>query len=132
MRVIGAVLRLYAFLFNLAFGLALAALLVLEHSSGRSTLHLPVIPVEDVHYALMGGTAWVLLALGLALQKGAWARLPMLLWNIALPVVLAAGVARGGFTFDGPEQAKILGWLLLASLAALWGSWLQFRHKAKR
>jgi len=93
-----------------------------------------VVPLEgsDLTYALLIASIYAFIAMVLALRRSQWARFPMLLWNLMILVLLVWTPFRPTFTFEGPEQMKSGLYLLLASLVALLGSWLQWRRAGKR
>jgi hypothetical protein len=62
----------------------------------------------------------------LALRKGRGTRVPMLLWNVVVAVLLGRGLIGSG-SFHGPEGFKTGMWLFGASLIGLVGAWLQWR-----
>jgi hypothetical protein len=130
MRVIRALLQAFAWLFNLSLGLGLLILSLLAIINGQHNLRLPVVPLQDstLSYTLLGASLYALLAVFLALQKGRWGRLPMLVWNLAIPLLMLSALLRAGFSFRGPGDAANHLYFFLAALAGLWGSWLHFRR----
>lgn len=129
MRAIGLLFRAAAFVFNLllALGLFLLALVVL--ASGRHNIELAVVPAEGktLTLTLLFASIYAFVAMALALRKGRSVRLPMLLWNLVVAVLLLWAPARPGFTFGGRDQFASGLYLLGAALIALAGSWLQWR-----
>jgi hypothetical protein len=124
----GLLLRLFAFLFNLALGAALFLLSLLVMASGRHNIHLPAVPLTGaaLTYTLFGASLFAFVSMVLALRKSRGARVPMLLWNLAIPALLIWGVAQG--TIEGRDTIITAAWLFGASLAALLGAWLQLRR----
>jgi len=129
MRAIGLLLRLFAFLFNLVTALGLFFLALLVIPGGRHNLSLPVVPLEDRHltYTLLGASIYAFVSMVLALRRGWAARFSMLLWNLVVAAMLLMAPFRASFSFQNPQQWTSGLYVLLAALAALWGSWLQFR-----
>jgi hypothetical protein len=129
--VLGPVLRFFAFLFNLALSLCLFFVALLVMPSGQNNIQLSVIPLTGpvLTRFLLLASIYGFVAMVLALRKSPAARFPMLAWNIVIPALLASTPFRGQFSFESRDQALFGLYLFLASLAALWGSWLQFRAR---
>ena len=130
MKAIGLVFRAAAFLFNLGLAVAMFLLALVVLSSGRHNLDLAAIPLDGktLTVALLLASIYAFVAMVLALRKGALVRLPMLLWNLAVVVLLAVAPTRPGFSFHGPDHFKLGLYLSAAALVALLGAWLQFRR----
>jgi hypothetical protein len=130
MRAIGSVLRLFAFLFNLALSLALFLVALLVFSSGRHNMRLAPVPLtgSTLTYTLLLASIYGFVAMVLALRKSRGARAPMLLWNIVVAVLVAWTPVRGQFSFATKDDLTWGAYLLVGSLLALWGAWLQLRR----
>jgi hypothetical protein len=132
MAAIRWLLRAVAFVFNLGLALFLLALVAL--SGWQHNIQFPgaVFEGEKLTYAVLGAGAYALLAVLLAARKSRAARLPMLLWNILIPLDLIAAPFRSGFSFESRDHLITGMCLLAAALAALKGSWLHFSQPARR
>ena len=126
---VGPILRSYAFLFDLLLGLGLFFLSLLVIPTGLHNIRLAPVPLEGraLTYTVLIGSIYSFVAMVLALRRGRGTKLPMLLWNLAIVVLLLATPLRGQFSFQGPEQAQQGLYLVLAAFLALWGSWLQWK-----
>jgi len=133
MGVITFLLRCFAFLFNFGFSAALLALALLAIYGGQHNIQLQATPWqgEALTRNLLLTSIAGLAASALALATGRLARSPMLAWNLFVPGLLMWMLLRPAFSFDSPEQAVTGLCLLLASLAALWGSWLHWRQRRR-
>ncbi len=127
MRLLARLLAKLAMLFNLGVAVFLLGLVVL--SGGQHNIQLAALPWEGEKLTryLLGAAIYALAALLLGLGKRHWTRLPMLLWNLALPAVFLLALARSSFSFESQEQIRLGAYWLGASLVALWGSWLHWR-----
>lgn len=134
MRAIGLLLRCIAFLFNLVLALGLFFLALLVIPSGQHNIELSAIPLDGskLTYTLLAASIYAFVAMVLALRKSRLGRFPMLAWNLVAAALLLWAPLRGSFTFKNPDQVRTGAYLLLASLVALWGSWLQWRKTGGR
>ena len=130
MQAIGAILRLFAFLFNLVLGLCLFFLTLLVIPTGIHNIQLAPVPLEGsaLTYTLLMASIYSFVAMVLALRRGRGTKFPMLAWNILICALLLGTPLRSSFSFAGPEQAQVGFHVFLISLLALWGSWLQWRN----
>jgi ABC-type maltose transport system permease subunit len=128
--VIGAVVRIYSYIFHLLLSVFLLGLSLMAFTSGYS-LRLEMFPwdAEQPRYWLLAlgiiGIAAVLLAL-----KGV-ARVVFLVWAIAVFVMLAKGYVFSGYRFAGVNQFTQTLLLLAGALLACVGAWLQFRRSPR-
>ena len=131
MRSIAMFARIIAFLFNLALGLGLFFLALLVIAGGQHTIQLSAVPLKGstLTYSLLGASIFLFVAIVLALRKGRGARFPMLAWNILVAVLLLTAPLRSSFSFQNPDHMMTGVYVFLASLAALWGSWLQWKAR---
>ena len=134
MKAIGAVLRFAAFVFNLVVALWAFLLALVVFSSGRHNIQLSIVPLtgKNLTLVLLLASIYAFVAMVLALRRGRWVRLPMLLWNLVVAGLLVTTPMRGGFSFQGKEQLAFGVYLGVAALVALWGAWLQWRQGAGR
>jgi hypothetical protein len=131
MRVIGLVLRLFAFVFNLALALWLFLLALLVLASGRHNIQLSPVPLtgKNLTLAVLIGAIYAFVAMVLALRQGRGVRLPMLAWNVLVAVLLLITPARPGFNFQGPDHVSWGLYLGGAAVVAVLGAWVQWRAK---
>ncbi|MBI3666599.1 MAG: hypothetical protein HY236_10320 [Acidobacteria bacterium] len=122
-------LRFFAFLFNLALGLCLFLLTLLVISTGIHNIQLAPVPLErsTLTYTLLIASIGSFVGMVLALRQGRATKFPMLFWNLLIVALLLWTPLRSSFSFAGPDQARQGFYIFLASLLALWGSWLQWR-----
>ena len=145
MRAITTLLRFLAFLFNLALCLGLFFLALLVMPSGKHNIQLAVVPLtgSKLTYSVLVGSIYGFVAMVLALRRTQYtqvsdgapkrqvgrraARFPMLVWNLAVTGLLVAAPFRSQFSFEGKDHFVAGIYFFLASLAALWGSWLHWK-----
>ncbi len=129
MRLLALVVRFVAFAFNLVLCLALFFLALLVMPSGKHNIQLPAVPLTGsrLTYTLLIASICGFVAMALALRKGRAARFPMLLWNLLILALFVSAPFRGQLSFQGRDQLTMALYVLLASLIALCGSWLQWR-----
>ncbi|MBI3693566.1 MAG: hypothetical protein HY238_01815 [Acidobacteria bacterium] len=131
MRVIGSLLRFFAFLFNLALCLSLFFLALLVMSSGKHNIQLSPVPLKGstLTHTLLIASIYGFVSMVLALRRGRGGRFAMLAWNVLIAVLLLWTPFRGQFSFQGKEHLTIDLWVFAASALALAGSWLQFKAR---
>jgi hypothetical protein len=134
MKAMGAVLRFVAFGFNLVLALWVFLLALVVFSSGRHNIHLATVPLagQNLTLLLLLASIYAFVAMVLALRRGRWVRLPMLLWNLVVALLLVTAPLRGGFSFQGKDQLMFGASLGTAALLALWGAWWQWREGGGR
>ena len=124
-------MRWFSYLFHFVLVLFLLAISSVAYISGRSNLHLGMLPwtgetlVRVVFFGALGGLIIVLLAVRGQL------RFLFALWSILILVLLARGYFLGGYRFSGPGEFRFAIYLLLAALLALPGA-LQIRTSRTR
>ncbi len=125
MRTLFEVLGILA---NLALGLYCIGLAALGWIEGGDLL-IPLLPTAPEH----AGTVLVLVgvfgvcAAWLSFQGGSRARIPLILWSLAVLVLLLAAVFRSGYRFDGMESFVEHGVLAGGAGVLLLSSWLRYR-----
>ena len=134
MTAIGAVLRFAAFVFNLVVALWAFLLALVVFSSGRHNIQLSIVPLtgKNLTLILLLASIYAFVTMVLALRRGRWVRLPMLLWNLVVALLLVITPLRGGFSFQGKEQLTFGLYLGTAAVLALLGAWLQWRQGGSR
>ena len=118
---------------NLLLGLFFSALGILGLIAGGD-MFVPLVPVSPANAAvalLLLGLFAVIAALS-AISGGKLLRIPLLVWAVALFLALAAAVFRSGYRFDGIEDFKTHGLLLLGSLLLVYASWVRFKTPPPR
>ena len=125
----GLLLRFLAFVLNLALGAALFFLTLLVMASRVHNIDLAVVPLtgRTLTYTLFGASLYDFVAMVLALRKGRGTRVPMLLWNVVVAVLVGRGIFGAGGSFHGAEGFKAGLWFFGALLVGLVGAWLQWR-----
>jgi hypothetical protein len=129
MSMLRGLLRLLAFVFNIAIGFFLFAVGLLSSLAGED-VHFPLVPSvqgETLKWTLIGLGLFALVATLLALLPGKPARLLMVLWNLLVVGLLISAGMRSGYRFDGMAQFRQGAILLGISLLALWGAWAQLK-----
>ncbi len=132
MKLIGLMLRGAAFVFNLTVALALFLLALIVLASGRHNIQLAPVPLtgKTLTVTLLLASIYAFVAMVLALRRGGAVRLPMLVWNLAVSVLLLLTPFRG-YSFQGPAQFKTGLYVFAASLIALAGAWRQWREGSR-
>ena len=125
----GLLLRFLAFVLNLALGAALFFLTLLVMGSRIHNINLAVVPLtgRTLTYTLFGASLYDFVAMVLALRKGRGTRVPLLLWNFVVVVLVGRGIFGGAGSFHGPQSFQTALWYFGASLVGLAGAWLQWR-----
>jgi len=134
MKAIGAVLRFVAFGFNLVLAVWVFLLALVVFSSGRHNIQLSAVPLtgKNLTLILLLSSIYAFVAMVLALRRGRWVRLPMLLWNLVLALLLVTTPLRGGFSFRGKDHLMFGVYLGVAAVLALVGAWVQWRQGGNR
>jgi hypothetical protein len=130
--VIGALLRIYSYLFHLGLSLFLLALSLVAIGSNSHTLNLGMTPFKGsaLTYFLLASGLGGLISLTLALLG----RLRFLFLIHALVAfgMMFRGYFLTGYTFAGKDEFRTAVWLTLGALLAIPGAWSQFRRRPKR
>ena len=138
---LGALLRIYSYLYHLILALLLlgiALVVIVSHlqahpsDSGGGQLHLGMLPWTGhalVHW-LLG--AWLL---GLASIVLAWMgklRFLFLLYSLAVFGMMFRGYFLTSYAFSGKDEFRMALWLTAGALLAIAGAWSQFRKRARK
>ena len=126
-----ALMRIYSYFFHALLGLFLLGIAMLAWLSG-TTLHMDMLPWSGptATYALLGGAAFGLLSLLLAL-KGSM-RFLFFLWSLAVFVLLVKGFFLSSYHFEGSGGLKTAALLTVGALMAMVGAWFQMTRKRVR
>ena len=118
---------------NLLLGLYFCALGILGLIVGGE-MFVPLVPVspDNVAVALLVLGLFAVVASVFAVTGGKFMRIPLLIWSTALFLALGAAVFRGDYRFDGLEDFRTHGVMLLGSLVLLYASWARFKTPPKR
>lgn len=118
---------------NLLLGLYLCALGILGLIAGGD-MFVPLVPVspENAAVTLLLLGLFAVVASLVAISGGKLLRIPLLVWAAALFLALAAAVFRSDYRFDGIENFKTHGLMLLGSLVLVYASWVRFKTPPPR
>jgi hypothetical protein len=130
--VIGALLRIYSYLYHLGLSLFLLGLSLVALGSNSHTLNLGMLPWKGsaLTYFLLASGAGGLLSLVLA-----WfgkLRFLFLIHAVVAFGMMFRGYFMTGYTFAGKDEFRMAIWLTVGALLAIPGAWSQFRRKVKR
>ena len=129
---IGALFRIFSYLFHLGLSLFLLGLGLVAIGSSSHTLNLGMLPWKGsaLTYFLLASGAGGLLSLLLA-----WfgkLRFLFLIHALVAFGMMFRGYFLTGYTFAGKDEFRMAIWLTLSALMAIPGAWSQFRKKQKR
>lgn len=133
MSILRGLLRLLAFVFNIATGLFLFGAGFVGSLAGEA-IHFPLIPGvegETLKWTLMGLGLFALAATVLALLPVKPVRLLMVLWNLLVVGLLICAVTRSSYRFEGMGHFRQGAILFAISLLALWGAWAQMKGASR-
>lgn len=133
MSILRGLLRLLAFVFNIATGLFLFGVGFIGSLAGED-VQFPLVPVvegETLKWTLMGLGVFALASTVLALLPVKPLRLLMVLWNLLVVGLLICAVTRSSYRFDGMEHFRQGAIVFAISLLALWGAWAQMKGAAR-
>lgn len=128
MGVLGALMRVYSYLFHGLLSLVMVLIALVSWLSGAHALNLLLLPWQG------GVLRWLLLVCGLAGLVIVWLatrqmlRVVFLVWSAVVFLALLRGFFFGWVHYlRGPYPLSWALALTLAALAALAGGWLQYR-----
>jgi hypothetical protein len=139
--VIGALLRIYSYLFHLLLALflvGLALVVILSHSQTEGgsdatlALKLGMLPWKGgaLTYWLLGAGLLGLLSILLA-WTGRF-RFLFLLYALAAFGMMTRGYFVSDYAFSGKDEFRMASWLTAGALLAIFGAWSQFRKKRRK
>ena len=127
MSVIGALFRIYSYLYHLLLALLLLGIAVVSMDS--HTLHLDMLPWKGRTLIcwLFGVSLFGLLSIILAWMNKL--RILFLLYSVIVFGMMARGYFLGGYAFRGKDEFRFAICLTVGALLAIVGAWSQFRKK---
>jgi len=127
--VIGALLRIYSYLYHLLLALFLLGLSLVAILSSSHTLNLGMLPWKGsaLTYWLFG--AGLLGVLSILLAVAGKLRFLFLLYAPAVFGMMLRGYFAGGYAFNGKDEFRTAILLTAGALVAVLGAWSQFRKK---
>ena len=129
---IGALLRIYSYLYHLVLALFLLGLSLVAISSSSHTLNLGMLPWKGsaLSYWLFG--AGLLGVLSILLALAGKLRFLFLLYALAAFGMMLRGYFVRGYAFSGKDEFQMAIWLTAGALVAIFGAWSQFRKKRRK
>lgn len=127
---LGAILRIYSYIFHLLISIALLGLAFVAWVSENPNLKQDFLPWEGrplVTYMMVLGAIGVLSVILSFIGK---LRALFLIWALAVVVMLFRGIFLGGMRFENSDAFKSAIYLIVAGLIALTGAWNAFRKRA--
>jgi hypothetical protein len=130
--VIGALLRIYSYLYHLGLALFLLGLSVVAFASHSHSLNLGMLPWKgsELTYWLFGAGLCGLLSILLA-WMGKF-RFLFLLYALAVFVMMLRGYFLGGYSFSGKDEFRMAVWMTVGALMAIFGAWSQLVKKSRQ
>jgi len=130
--VIGALLRIYSYLYHTALALLLLGISLVAIASRSHSLQLGMLPWKgrELTYWLLGISLAGLLSILLALMRKV--RFLFLLYSIAIFVMMLRGYFLGGYAFSGKDEFRFAVLLTLGALLAIFGAWSRFRASSRK
>ncbi len=129
MRLVGAIMRIFSYLFHAGLGLFLLGISLVALINGRHNLRIDLLPWEGkaltfwLLFAALFGLASLLLAVRGKLK------VLFFIWSVVVVAMLVRGYIFSGYYFGGAGALMNAVYLTLASILAAVGSWLRFRQK---
>jgi len=128
---LGLLLRLFAYLFELALSLFLIGLGIVAWASGPTDLNLGMLPWQGA------ALTWIILALGIVglacvLLAGSRLRWIFPLWCLLVLIMMIRGFFLSSYSFAGANQFQFVVWLTAGGLIAFLGSLGVLRRRRVR
>jgi len=129
--VIGALLRIYSYLYHTALALLLLGIAIVAIASSSHSLQLGMLPWKgrELTYWLLGVALAGLLSILLALMGKL--RFLFLLYAVAIFGMMLRGYFLGGYAFSGKDEFRFAIYLTTGALLAIFGAWSQLRKKTR-
>jgi hypothetical protein len=134
MSILRGLLRLLAFVFNIAAGLFLLGIGFIGSLTGEA-IHFPLIPGvegETLKWTLIGLGLFAVASTLLALLPVTPLRFLMVLWNLLVVGLMICAVTRSSYRFAGMEDFRQGTIFFGVSLLALWGAWAQMKAASRQ
>ena len=129
---IGALLRIYSYLYHFVVALFLLGLALVAILSNSHTLNLGMLPWKGSALTCWLGSAGLLGLLSVLLALGGKLRFLFLLYALAVFGMMFRGYFVSGYTFSGKDEFRMAIWLTVGALVAIFGAWSQFRKKRRK
>lgn len=129
MKLIGLLLRLYAYVYHLVLSLALLALATVAAIGSQHNLNLPMLPwkgIELTHYVLLGGLAGLVT---LVLAITGWFRFLFPIWCAVVLYMMVRGFFLSPYAYNGSSHFQSVLWLVIGAAGALLASLQLFKSK---
>ena len=126
---IGALLRIYSYLYHFALALFLLALSLVAIASNSHTLNLGMLPWKGSALTWWLFGAGLLGVLSVLLAIAGKLRFLFLLYATAVFGMMLRGYFVSGYSFSGKDEFRMAIWFTLGALLAIFGAWSQFRKK---
>jgi hypothetical protein len=132
MSILRGLLRLLAFVFNIAAGLFLFGVGLIGMLTSEDFPLIPAVEGDTLKWTLIGLGLFALASTVLALLPVKPIRFLMVLWNLAVVGLLICAVTRSSYRFSGIEHFRVGAIFFAVSLLALWGAWAQMKAAGRR
>ncbi len=123
MKLIGAILLIYSYLYHFVLGLILTAIASLALASGQHNLNLPMLPwkgAQLTHWTLFLGIAAIICVV-LAVTNLFRYLFPI--WCVIVVWLMLRGFfIAGSYTFSGPGNFRAIAWLFIGAIVAFLAS----------
>jgi hypothetical protein len=133
LKIIGAILLIYSYLYHFILGLILMALGSLAEASGQHNLNLPMLPwkgAELTHWTLVLGLCAIV---SVVLAVTNWFRYLFPIWCLAVVWLMIKGfLIAGTYTFSTPGSFRSVVWLIIGAIVAFLASLQLYRFRTKR
>jgi hypothetical protein len=128
--VLGLLLRIYSYLFELGLALFLIGLAIVAWASGPNNLALGMPPSEG---AALGRIILILGIVGMASLLLAGSRLRWIfpLWSLFVLIMMVRGFFLSSYSFGSANEFQLAVWLTVGALMAFLGSLGVLRRKTK-
>lgn len=132
MEILGALLRLYSYVYEFVLALFLFLVSLVVLIGGKNDLHLPMLPWEGAPL-----TYWVfgLSLLGLVITILAVAgklRVLFPLWCLFVLIMMVRGFFLSHFYYSGPDQFRGAVWLTIGAFGAFMSSLMLLKRQPAR
>ena len=129
---IGALLRIYSYLYHIALALLLLGVSLVAILSKSHTLQLGMLPWkgQQLTWWLAGAALCGFLSILLAWMGKL--RFLFLLYALGVFGMMLRGYFLAGYTFSGKDEFRTAIWMTAGALLAIFGAWSQFRKKSRR